>query len=156
MIFVRPFRLADLARLDPPALTTAQFEGLRGLPLPPGLAYTLEDAGAGAGAGPAGRVLGCAGVLAPPGRRVGRAWAILGAELRGRPLVLHRRARRLLPRIAAELGLDRIEAATRADFLAGRVWLRRLGFRRVEPAPAPPGETRLLLYARRFAAPLSS
>ena len=152
MIFVRPFRLADLARLDPPALTAAQFEGLRGLPLPPGLAYTLEDAGAGA----AGRVLGCAGVLAPPDRRVGRAWAILGAELRGRPLVLHRRARRLLPRIAAELGLDRIEAATRADFPAGRAWLRHLGFRRVEPDPASSGETRLLLYARRFAAPLSS
>ncbi len=152
MIVARPFRLADLARLDPPALTAAQLDGLRGLPLPPGLAYTLEDSEA----GEPGRVLGCAGVLAPAGSRVGRAWAILGAELRGRPLLLHRRARRLLPRIAAELGLDRIEAATRADYPGGRAWLRRLGFRRVEPEAASLEETRFLLYARRFAAPLSS
>lgn len=150
MIIVRPFRLADLARLDPPALTAAQLDGLRGLPLPPGRAYTLEDAGA----GEAGRVLGCAGVLAPPGGRVGRAWAILGEELRRRPLVLHRRVLRLLPRIAVELGLDRIEARVRADFPAGRAWLGRLGFRR--PEPASPDDAGLLLYARRFGAPLSS
>jgi len=150
MINVRPFRLADLARLDPPALTAAQLNGLQGLPLPPGKAYTVVESGVVA----AGRVLGCAGVLAPPGGRVGRAWAILGDELRSRPLVLHRRVLRLLPRIAAEFGLDRIEAATRADFRAGRAWLERLGFRRLEPASSDDAD--LLLYARRFGAPLSS
>ena len=151
MIIERPFRLADLARLAPPALTALQLDGLEGLPLPPGLAYTAEDAG---------RVLGCAGVLAPPGARVGRAWAILGDELRHRPQVLHRRVLRRLPRIAAELGLDRIEARVRADYPAGRAWLERLGFRPVAQGPAPgpvaPGDAPLLLYARRLRAPLSS
>ena len=147
MIIVRPFRLADLARLDPPALTAAQLEGLRGLPLPPGRAYTAEEAG---------RLLGCAGVLAPTDGRVGRAWAILGDELRHRPLVLHRRVLRLLPRIAAELGLDRIEARVRADYPAGQAWLERLGFRRVAPGPASAEDATFLLYARRLRAPLSS
>lgn len=162
MIIVRPFRLDDLARLDPPALTAAQLEGLRGLPLPPGLAYTAEDSGAedpgaeATGAGEGGRVLGCAGVLAPPGVRTGRAWAILGEELRRRPQVLHRRVLRRLPRIAAELGLDRIEARVRADYPAGRAWLERLGFRPAAAGPAAPDEATLLLYARRLAAPLSS
>ena len=145
MITVRPFRLADLARLDPPILTAGQLDGLQVLPLPPGRAYTAEETG---------RVLGCAGVLAAPGGRVGRAWAILGEELRRRPLVLHRRVLRLLPRIAAELGLDRIEAAVRADYPAGQVWLDRLGFRPQGPTPLTDG-TAGLLYARRFTAPLS-
>ncbi len=145
MITLRHFRLADLAGLDPPALTAAQLDGLQGLPLPPGQAFTAEDAG---------QVLGCAGVLAPPSRRVGRAWAILGDELRHRPLVLHRQVLCLLPRIATELGLDSIEARVRADYTAGQVWLERLGFRRHDPTPA--GEAALILYARRFTAPLSS
>ncbi|MDJ0944233.1 MAG: hypothetical protein QNJ30_12245 [Kiloniellales bacterium] len=145
MITVRPFRLADLARLDPPALTAGQLAGLQGLPLPPGRAYTAEEAG---------RPLGCAGVLAPPGGRVGRAWAILGEELLGRPLVLHRRVLSRLPAIAAELGLDRIEAAVRTDYPAGRAWLERLGFRLLGPAP-PSGDPDFRLYARRFTAPLS-
>ena len=147
MITVRPFRLADLARLDPPVLTAEQLDGLRGLPLPPGRAYTAEESG---------RVLGCAGVLAAPGARVGRAWAILGDELRRRPLVLHRRVLRRLPRIAAELGLDRIEARVRADYPAGQTWLERLGFRRIGPGPASPEDPDLLLYARRLVAPFSS
>ncbi len=145
MITLRPLRLADLAGLDPPALTVAQLDGLQGLPLPRGRAYSVEAAGS---------VLGCAGVLAPPGGRVGRAWAILGDELRGRPLVLHRRVLCLLPRIAAELGIDRIEARVRADFTSGQVWLERLGFRRQDPASV--GDPALILYARRFSAPLSS
>ena len=143
MITVRPFRLSDLARLDPPVLTAAQLEGLQGLSLPPGRAYTAEEAA---------RVLGCAGVLVPASGRVGRAWAILGDELRDRPLVLHRRVLRLLPRIATELGLDRVEARVRSDYTAGRFWLERLGFRR-QGDTALTGSTAGLLYARRFAAP---
>ena len=142
-LLLRPFRPADLCRLEPPPLCPRQLERFRHLPPPPGLALTAEAAG---------RALGCAGVIAAPDSRAGRAWAILGGELRARPMVLHRRVARLLPGIARELGLESIEAAARADHAAGRRWLEALGFACRGPASSPASDPHLL-YERRFPAP---
>ncbi len=140
---LRPFRLADLGRLEPPLLSPRQLERLCSFPPPPGLALTAEAAG---------RALGCAGVIAVQDSRVGRAWAILGSELRARPMVLHRRVARLLPGIARELRLEAIEARVRADYAAGRRWLAALGFACRGPDPGRAADPHLL-YERRFPAP---
>lgn len=142
-LVLRPFRPADLGRLEPPPLSRGQLEHFLHLPPPPGLALTAEAAG---------RALGCAGVIAAPDSRAGRAWAILGSELRARPMVLHRRVARLLPGIARELGLEAIEASARADHAAGRRWLEALGFSCRGSDPGPTADPHLL-YERRFEAP---
>ena len=142
-VTLRPCRPGDLARLDPPLLPP---EAAVGLDPPPGTAFTARAGG---------RVLGCAGVIVPPGSRCGRAWALLGDDLRKRPFALHRLVVRGLEGIVRRHALTRIEARVRTDFAAGRRWLEALGFRCEGPLPDSPGGVPFLHYARRLRAPLS-
>ena len=137
-IALRPFRPCDLARLDPPLLPP---EAAAGLEPPPGAAFSALAGG---------RVLGCAGVIVPHGSRCGRAWALLGDDLRARPFLLHRLAARGLDSIARRHCLTRIEASVQADFAAGRRWLEALGFRCEGRLPDTPGGERFLRYERHF------
>lgn len=127
---IRPFCVADLDALDPPLAVAERFGFPEWLATPVSSAVTLTEGG---------RVLGCGGVLAVPGSRVGRAWAIFGEDLRSRPLLLHRNVLRSLPEIVEGLGLERLEARVLAEFAASRRWLERLGFRDLGPAPDPLG-----------------
>jgi len=73
------------------------------------------------------RAIGCAGIV-PLWPGVGAAWLFGGAELRRRPLLLHRAVARGLPLAMAGLGLHRLQISVHAGFAAGRVWAERLGF----------------------------
>lgn len=86
-----------------------------------------------------GRVLGCAGLMAEG--ETATAWALLSDELRRRPVVLHRAARRALDEWVPRF--SRVRATVIESFGAGHRWALSLGFRPVRPLPGygPHGET---------------
>lgn len=116
-----PFDPSDLAHIHPPMLTPAQWLAFAAGYRDAGPAYTLVDGDT---------VLGCAGVLIEG--RVGTAWAVLSDEIRARPVVLHRQVKRMLNQIVMEYQLEQILATVYEEFSAGRRWMERLGFRRLE------------------------
>ena len=118
-----PFDPSDLAHIHPPMLTPAQWLAFAAGYRDAGPAYTLVDGDT---------VLGCAGVLIEG--RVGTAWAVLSDEIRARPVVLHRQVKRMLNQIVMEYQLEQILATVYEEFSAGRRWMERLGFRRLEGA----------------------
>lgn len=62
--------------------------------------------------------------------RVGEAWAILTPLGRQHALSVHRAVIHGLRAIIAERGYHRVEAQVYRDFMAGRIWASRLGFRK--------------------------
>src|SRR3546814_20495934 len=80
-----------------------------------------------------GRALGSGGLVIEDGE--GRAWAFLSTALRGRPLLLHRTAKRALPALMQHYELTSIVAEAHADFVSARRWLGRLGFHFEECLP---------------------
>ena len=116
-----PFDPSDLVHIHPPMLTPAQWLAFAAGYRDAGPAYTLVDGDT---------VLGCAGVLIEG--RVGTAWAVLSDEIRARPVVLHRQVKRMLNQIVMEYQLEQILATVYEEFSAGRRWMERLGFRRLE------------------------
>lgn len=113
-----PFDPSDLVHIHPPMLTPAQWRAVAPGYRDAGPAYTLVDGDT---------VLGCGGVLIEG--RVGTAWAVLSDALRVRPIVLHRKVKRLLDQIVKEYRLGQIFAVVYEEFSVGRRWLERLGFR---------------------------
>jgi hypothetical protein len=74
--------------------------------------------------------VGCGGVIVEGD--TGHAWACLSDGLRARPMVLHRHVKRVLAQIEREHRLRRIYATVYDDFIRGKRWLARLGFREEE------------------------
>ncbi len=82
----------------------------------------------------AARPLACAGLaLLWPG--TAEAWALTSSLVERHPLPFHRTVRRMLPAMAGQLGLTRIQASVLADNTPGLRWLERLGFSRETLAP---------------------
>src|SRR3546814_20363565 len=69
------------------------------------------------------------------------SWAFRSAALRGRPLLLHRTAKRALPALMQHYELTSIVAEAHADFVSARRWLERLGFHFEECLPGFAGTT---------------
>ncbi len=116
-----PFDPSDLVHIHPPMLTPAQWLAFAAGYRDAGPAYTFVDGDT---------VLGCGGVLIEG--RVGTAWAVLSDEIRTRPVVLHRQVKRTLNQIVTEYKLEQVLATVYEEFSAGRRWMGRLGFRRLE------------------------
>ena len=115
-----PFEPAHLRRLAPGRHEVETLCGMH-----PGALAHIALPGPAIALVEGGRVLGCAGVT--PEGADGIVWSTLSDELRCRPLVLHRAAKRFL---AAEAPRFRaLRAFVRTGFAAGDRWVRTLGFR---------------------------
>jgi len=116
------------------------------------LGRSLVDRGpaftAWAGPDAAARPLACAG-LAELWSGAAEAWALTSPLVETHALGFHRAATRMLPAMASQLGLVRIQATVLADHGQGRRWLERLGFVRetIEPMRRYVGGDDYHLYA---------
>jgi hypothetical protein len=124
MIDLAPFEPADLVEMELQAQQVAEMAGL---------GDWMPAASALAAAGPCWTVRYGGRVIAAGGVRViwqgrGEAWAFVGDVPRRVWPALHRLVRRALDRLAADLGLRRIEAACAYGWPPGRRWLSLLGF----------------------------
>lgn len=139
-IRVIAFEPAHLADLDPPAFDEGQLRRFAATYRKCGPAFTVMEAG---------RALGSGGLVIDGAE--GRAWAFLSDRLRCRPALLHRTVKRALPALMRHYRLDIVTAEAHADFVAGRRWLERLGFRHQEDLPGFAGTTETYARYRRWA-----
>src|SRR3546814_8648059 len=84
-VVVAAFEPAHLVDLEPPVFDRRQMQRFAAGYRTSGPAFTLMEGG---------RALGSGGLVIEDGE--GRAWAFLSTALRGRPLLLHRTAKRAL------------------------------------------------------------
>ena len=75
-----------------------------------------------------GELVGAGGVIIPY-RGVGEAWAMVLPGARACARDFHKAVKRGLRSIISEHGLHRVEAGVLADFVAGKQWAIRLGFK---------------------------
>src|SRR3546814_4158555 len=112
-VVVAAFEPAHLVDLEPPVFDRRQMQRFAAGYRTSGPAFTLMEGG---------RALGSGGLVIEDGE--GRAWAFLSTALRGRPLLLHRTAKRALPALMQHYELTSIVAEAHADFVSARRWLR--------------------------------
>lgn len=124
MIDLAPFEPSDLAEMELQAHQAAEMAGLGDWRA---ASAALVEAGPCWTARHAGRVVAAGGVRVIWRGRA-EAWALIGAVPRGAWPALHRLVVRALDRLAADLGLRRIEASCAWGWPPGHRWLRLLGF----------------------------
>ena len=74
-----------------------------------------------------GEFVGAAGIIVP-WRGFGEAWAIAGPLVASHKVFFHRTIKNHLLPLAKQLGLRRLQAMVRSEYVASRRWVQELGF----------------------------